>query len=175
VFNAAVKLGVPVDTITRQFDSVSVCLSKGLGAPVGSLLAGSTGFVREARRWRKVVGGGMRQAGILAAAGIMALERQVERLAEDHDNALRLASGLLGIDGVDVDPRSVHTNMVFVSFPPGRVDALVAFLGDRGIVVSNMQPMRLVTHLDVSAAQIDYVIARVTEFCEQATVRSAAG
>ena len=142
---------------------------------MGSVLVGDAEFVERARRWRKVVGGGMRQAGIVAAAGIMALEQHVERLAEDHANALRLASGLVGIDGVDVDPRSVHTNMVFVSFPSGRVNALVEFLGERGILVSDMRPMRLVTHLDVNVAQIDHVITCVTAFFEQATVRRAAG
>src|SRR6185503_476525 len=100
IFNAAVHLGVPVLEISKQFDTVSVCLSKGLGAPVGSVLCGSKDLIAKARRWRKVVGGGMRQAGLLAAAGIYALQHNIERLARDHDNASKLADGLSRIDGV---------------------------------------------------------------------------
>jgi len=111
LYNAAVKLGVPARAITQYFDSVSVCLSKGLGAPVGSVLCGSVALIAKARRLRKMVGGGMRQAGVLAAAGLYALQHQVERLAEDHDNAARLGSALTEL-GYSVEP--VQTNMVYV-------------------------------------------------------------
>ncbi len=158
LFNAAVKLGVAPPAITRGFDTVSICLSKGLGAPVGSLLCGRRGLVARARRWRKLLGGGMRQAGILAAAGSYALENHVARLAEDHRNAESLAHGLEGIDGLSVDREAVQTNMVFVSLDPERDDSLQAFLKERGILVSGRGTYRLVTHLDVSAADIDTAV-----------------
>ena len=119
LFNAAVKQGVAPIEISRHFDSVSICLSKGLGAPVGSLLCGSRELVKKARRWRKVLGGGMRQAGILAAAGILALQENVDRLAEDHANAMHLAQGLAHIDEIDIDMTLVQTNMVFASLRAG--------------------------------------------------------
>nr|WP_281415263.1 low-specificity L-threonine aldolase [Geobacter hydrogenophilus] len=163
LFNAAVALGAEAREITDHFDSVSVCLSKGLGAPVGSLLCGSRGFVAEARRWRKVLGGGMRQAGILAAAGIVALTENVARLAEDHANARRLAEGLASI-GFDVDPASVQTNMVFLSIPPERTEALTTFLRDRGILIAGRERIRLVTHRDVTSADIDRVVGVCGDF-----------
>lgn len=115
LFNTAVALNLPASEITRHVDSVSFCLSKGLCAPVGSVLCGSAEFIHQARRTRKVLGGGMRQAGILAAAGIVALEQMIERLAEDHQNACRLAEGLAAIPGIEVDTDTVRTNMVFFS------------------------------------------------------------
>jgi threonine aldolase len=115
VFNAAVKLNIPVMEITRSFDSISFCLSKGLGAPVGSVLCGSENFIRRARRWRKVLGGGMRQAGILAAAGIHALENHVDRLIDDHENARILAEGLAKFPALTIDANTVQTNMIFFS------------------------------------------------------------
>jgi threonine aldolase len=154
LFNAAVKSGHSAVEIVKPFDSVSICLSKGLGAPVGSVLTGDAAFIAEARRWRKVVGGGMRQSGILAAAGIHVLENHVERLAEDHENALRLAEGLAGIDGCDVEPGRVQTNMVYVGLPADRIEDLIAHLTRNGILVYRGNPMRLVTHLDVSAADV---------------------
>jgi len=156
VFNAAVKLDLPLDAITRCFDSVSICLSKGLGAPVGSVLVGNRALIDGARRWRKVTGGGMRQAGILAAAGLYALEHNVERLAEDHANAERLADGLRTIPGCTL-AEEPQTNMVFL-----RVDAdapvLAARLREYGVIVSPAGVLRLVTHLDVNAQDIDTVI-----------------
>jgi threonine aldolase len=163
-FNAAVKLGQPITAISRHFDTVSICLSKGLGAPVGSVLCGRRDLVQQARRWRKVVGGGMRQAGILAAAGIIALEQHIERLAEDHDNARRLAEGLADIDALDVDPQSVQTNMVFCRLPDIGIGELAPYLKTRGILISGANPLRLVTHLDISAADIEKVIAAFKEF-----------
>jgi threonine aldolase len=158
VFNAAVKQAVPVIEIARYFDTVSVCLSKGLGSPVGSVLCGSKALIEAARRWRKVLGGGMRQAGVLAAAGIYALHNNIARLAEDHANARRIADGLRGVDGLGVDYGSAQTNMVFVEVDSQRLDKLVAGLANRGIVVTAGRRMRLVTHLDVTAEDIDRVI-----------------
>ena len=158
VFNAAVELAVPLERITAMFDSMSICLSKGLGAPVGSVLCGTHALIARARRWRKVVGGGMRQAGIIAAAGLVALDQHVERLAEDHHNARLLAAGLSEIDELELDPQAVQTNMVFVRVPDARRAALRRRLAERGIVISGRNPLRLVTHLDVSGADIATVI-----------------
>ena len=161
--NAAVRLGVGLREISQQFDSVSLCLSKGLGAPVGSVLAGDRELIATARRWRKVLGGGMRQAGILAAAGLLALEEGMEQLAQDHDNARRLADGLAEL-GLPVDPAAVQTNMVFVPLPPSTAAELTAFLRERGILVAGREALRLVTHRDVTAPDIDRVIAAWGEF-----------
>jgi len=155
VFNAAVALGIAVDRITRDFDTVSCCLSKGLGAPVGSVLCGRRDLIAKARRWRKVLGGGMRQAGILAAAGIYALQHNVERLAEDHANAQVLARGLAEIDDLRVDPAEVQSNMVFAHLDKGRRGALIPALRERGILVSDDDPLRLVTHLDIDRRAIE--------------------
>ncbi|KTS76948.1 threonine aldolase [Pseudomonas oryzihabitans] len=155
LYNAAVKLGVPVREVTRHFDSVSVCLSKGLGAPVGSVLCGDTALIAKARRWRKVVGGGMRQAGMLAAAGLHALDNHIERLAEDHHHAAQLGAALTKL-GFQVEP--VQSNMVYLAMGD-EAPALQAFLAERGIRISPAPRLRLVTHLDVSAADIDAVIA----------------
>lgn len=163
LFNAAVKSGRSAAEIAAPFDTVSVCLSKGLGAPVGSMLTGRADFIKEARRWRKVVGGGMRQSGILAAAGIHVLENHVDRLAEDHSNAQRLAQGLAAIDGCEVDPDKVQTNMVFVGLPQDRVDTLIEQLSFQGILVYKGNPMRFVTHLDVSAKDIDRAVEAIKE------------
>ncbi|MGI9304619.1 MAG: low-specificity L-threonine aldolase [Gammaproteobacteria bacterium] len=170
-FNAAIALGVPVDTISRHFDSVSICLSKGLGAPVGSVLCGTRDLIDKARRWRKVVGGGMRQAGILAAAGIHALEQHVDRLSEDHANAAALAKGLADIQGVTVE--SVATNMVFVSVPADVAASLQAWLGRKDIIISIGHPTRLVAHLDVAREDIDTVVAAVRDFFASEPARKA--
>ncbi len=156
VFNAAVALGVAVERISALFDTCSCCLSKGLGAPVGSVLCGRRELVARARRWRKVLGGGMRQAGVLAAAGLYALEHHVERLAEDHANAARLAEGLAALGGIEV--LACHTNMVFVRIPAERRARVRALLAERGVRVSDGDPLRLVTHLDVSPAAIEQAI-----------------
>ncbi|MDH0098386.1 low-specificity L-threonine aldolase [Pseudomonas sp. GD04158] len=160
LYNAAVKLGVPAREITRHFDSVSVCLSKGLGAPVGSVLCGSAALIGKARRLRKMVGGGMRQAGVLAAAGLYALQHQVERLADDHANAARLGEGLAAL-GYSVEP--VQTNMVYVQLGE-RAGQIKAFMAERGIAVSAAPRLRLVTHLNVSAEQIEQVIEAFAVF-----------
>jgi len=163
VFNAAIALGVDVTAITRHVDTLSCCLSKGLGAPVGSVLAGRAPLIARARRWRKMLGGGMRQAGILAAAGIYALQHHVERLADDHANAARLGEGL-GTTGVSKHPPFIATNMVFISIEPEQVAPLVAFLAERHIVITGGSTLRLVTHLDVNAEGIDRVVAAISEF-----------
>jgi threonine aldolase len=160
LYNAAVKLGVGAREITQHFDSVSVCLSKGLGAPVGSVLCGSRELIGKARRLRKMVGGGMRQAGMLAAAGMYALDNQVERLADDHANAELLARGLADL-GYQVEP--VQTNMVYVQID-NRSEALKAFCAERGIRLSAAPRLRMVTHLNVSRSQIEQVIATFAEF-----------
>jgi threonine aldolase len=159
--NAAVKLNVPLAEISRNFDSVSFCLSKGLGAPVGSLLAGTRQFVAAARRWRKVLGGGMRQAGIIAAAGIVALEEGIDRLRLDHENARRLAEGLAAF-GFPVD--EVQTNMVFVRLPAEEAERLTRFLRERNILISGRDALRLVTHRDVTAGDIAAVIGACGEY-----------
>ena len=159
VFNAAVYLGVPVREIARHFDSVSVCLSKGLGAPVGSVLCGSAELIGRAHRWRKVAGGGMRQAGVLAAAGIYALEHNVERLAEDHENAELLSSGLSQIEELLVS--QARTNILFVTPPAGSAPALREALAADGIMIGGGDTIRLATHLDVSGAD---VVRAVTGF-----------
>ncbi|HLN48016.1 MAG TPA: low-specificity L-threonine aldolase [Steroidobacteraceae bacterium] len=152
LFNAIVKLEVDERAAVAGFDSVSLCLSKGLGAPAGTMLLGEGAFITEARRWRKALGGGMRQAGILAAAGLYALEHQVQRLAEDHDNAQRLAAGLRAI-GLAVE--QPHTNMVFVDIPEDHGAALAAHLAERGILACITPRTRLVTHLDTPRGKIE--------------------
>lgn len=164
IFNAAVKLKLPVHDISRHADTVSVCLSKGLGAPVGSVLCGGAAIIQKALRWRKMLGGAMRQAGILAAAGIVALTSHVERLAEDHENAGLLARKLSEISEIRVDPDAVQTNMVFMDTPPQSSAALTAFLKDRGILISGRGNFRLVTHLDVSAPDILKTVEAIKDF-----------
>ncbi len=164
LFNASVALNVDPKTITGHFDSVAFCLSKGLGAPVGSMLCGSRELLTRALRWRKVTGGGMRQVGILAAAGIVALEHHVQRLAEDHANARRLAEGLQAVDGISVDLDEVQTNMVFARVEHGSPDALAEHLGRHGVLARPGKVMRLVTHLDVSRDDVDRALAGFAGF-----------
>ena len=165
VFNAAVRLGTPVKDLCVGFDSVSVCLSKGLGTPAGTVLVGRKDVIDRARRIRKMLGGTMRQVGILAAAGLYALEHNVDRLAEDHANAERLAKGLAAL-GLKPDP--VQTNMVFVAVPKESATALKQHLDGNGIVTLGGAKMRLVTHLDVDAAGIDRAISVFGEFFQRA-------
>ena len=164
VCNAAVALGVEPAEITALFDSVSICLSKGLGCPAGTLLVGPRDFVAEARRWRKVVGGGMRQVGFIAAAGIHALDHHVERMKSDHANARRLADGLARIDGIDVDHNGVQTNMVFVTVAPDGVEDFAAHCKRHRVLVRIRNPNRLVTHLDIDADGIDHAIGVMSKY-----------
>jgi threonine aldolase len=161
LFNAVVRLKMDERSAVAGFDSVSVCLSKGLGAPVGSVLLGSRETIAAARRWRKALGGGMRQAGVLAAAGLYALTHHVQRLADDHDNAERLASGLRGV-GLAVE--APQTNMVFLDIPEAHVAALRAHLAQRGILASIGPRTRLVTHLDVSREKIEQAVQAFREY-----------
>jgi len=163
LFNAAVAQSVPVAAIAEHYDSISLCLSKGLGAPVGSMLVGSADFIARAHRWRKMAGGGMRQSGILAAAGIYALENHVQRLADDHANARTLAEGLSGIPGLAVDRDAVQTNMVFVTTALKSQPQLIEALKARGILVGGYGQLRLVTHLDVAAEDIPVVVEAFRE------------
>jgi threonine aldolase len=153
IFNAAVALGVDVQTLTRGFDTVMFCLSKGLGAPVGSLLAGSAEQMKRARIFRKALGGGMRQAGVLAAAGLIALEEGPQHLHEDHANARLLAEGLAHTEGVTIDLDSVETNIVVFQLASGSgAAAFAARLKERGVLITALtaNTIRLVTHRDVS-------------------------
>lgn len=162
VFNAAVALDVPVKEIGQYFDSMTICLSKGLAAPVGSLLLGSKDYIAKARRLRKMVGGGMRQAGILAAAGKLALTEQVEQLKQDHINAKTLAEGLAELPGFSVNPEFVQTNIVFAKLDP-QVDivSIAAKLNEQNITITPGNPIRFVTHKDISAKDIDTFLSSI--------------
>ena len=168
VAQAAAKKSDPyaeAKQIAQCFDSVSICLSKGLGAPVGSVLCGTRALIAKAHRIRKMAGGGMRQAGVLAAAGIYALDHNVRRLADDHANAQAFAAGLQGIEGLEVAP--AQTNMVFVELVgPAKTRAaeFLPFLKARGVLVLGLYKLRFVTHLDVDAAGVDRAIAAIREF-----------
>jgi threonine aldolase len=166
IFNAAVALNVDVRDLTREVDSLSFCLSKGLAGPVGSVICGSAAFIAEARRTRKILGGGMRQAGILAAAGIVALGEMVERLREDHDNAARLARGMAQIEGLSVALARVQTNIVYIDVTRGGLVAeeLVKQLGGAGVKVLSTGPTRLraVTHYGITADDIDQTLLALT-------------
>jgi threonine aldolase len=157
LFNAAVALRRPAADFARHVDSVTFCVSKGLGAPVGSVVCGSREFIGRARRFRKMVGGGMRQAGIIAAAGIVALETMVDRLAEDHANARTLAEGLARLPKLSIDLASVQTNIVIFQVErPGGVDDLVKGAAARGVKIHGISPtaIRCVTHKDVDGDDI---------------------
>lgn len=175
LFNAAVaqaaalgtNAGVEARRIAQCFDSVSVCFSKGLGAPVGSVLCGSREFIARAHRLRKMAGGGMRQAGLLAAAASYALEHHVDRLADDHALARRLAQGLAGLEGVQVE--TPQTNLVFVDLVGGaraKSAGLVPYLAAQGILASGLYRLRFVTHLDVDAGGIDRAIAAMRDYLQ---------
>jgi len=162
IFNAAVQQQVDVQDIARPYDTVSICLSKGLAAPVGSVLCGPAAFIKMARRWRKMVGGGMRQAGIIAAAGIVSLTEMVDRLQDDHANAQKLAHGLADIPGFTID--SAHTNMVFFSLAESLVGKFGPFMARRGITISDgPASIRAVTHYGIEAADIDAVLNAAAE------------
>ena len=167
IFNAAIALGVDVKELTCYADSVSFCLSKGLSSPVGSLICGSHDFIAEARRNRKILGGGMRQSGIIAAAGITALEQMVDRLAEDHENAKRLAEGIARIQGLSIKLNRIQTNIVYIDIADEQFDAgkLVKHLSDRGIKILQLAPNRLraVTHYGISAEDINLTLTALNE------------
>ncbi|ENM5775103.1 low-specificity L-threonine aldolase [Vibrio mimicus] len=162
VYNAAVALDVDIKEIAQYFDSMTVCLSKGLAAPIGSLLLGSSAFIARARRWRKMVGGGMRQAGILAATGKLALTEQVAQLKIDHENARYLAQGLNELPGFSVNTEWVQTNIVFAKLD-SHVDitAIAARLRQEGIIITPGNPLRLVTHKDITRENIDTLLSKL--------------
>ncbi|QUJ70562.1 low-specificity L-threonine aldolase (plasmid) [Photobacterium sp. GJ3] len=164
VYNAAAALDVDITEIVKYFDSFTICLSKGLGAPVGSLLLGNQSLIQKARRWRKVLGGGMRQAGILAAAGKIALQENAARLKEDHENARYLAEQLNTVPGFSTKPALVDTNIVFAKLHETiEPKALAEILKSKGILISAGNPMRFVTHLDVSREDIDHLITSLKD------------
>jgi threonine aldolase len=161
LFNVIVKLKIDERTSVSGFDSVSVCLSKGLGAPAGSILMGSRSLIADARRWRKALGGGMRQAGVLAAAGLYAMENHVARLAEDHENAEYLAAGLRDA-GLKVTPP--QTNVVYIEVAIAHIEALRTHLRQRGVLASVAPRTRLMTHMDLQRAGIDAAVRAFGEF-----------
>ena len=163
LMNAAVALGQEPAAVAACADSVSLCLSKGLGAPVGSVLSGTKDFIARARRSRKMLGGGMRQAGVLAAAGLYALDNHIDRLAEDHANAKRLAEGLAALPGLEVE--TPESNMVFIAPHADDLEPLRTHLAGRGIIIAAYLPTtRLVTHLDITAEDIERTIEAFGDF-----------
>ncbi|NHZ41315.1 low-specificity L-threonine aldolase [Massilia aquatica] len=162
ICNAAVKQGISLRDACAGFDSVSVCLSKGLGAPVGSVLLGNKTFIEQGKRWRKMLGGGMRQAGMIAAAGLYALEHNVQRLADDHSNAANLSAGLARIAQLKV--ATPQTNIFYIEVPPAACDGLRATLARERIRATVGQHTRLVTHLNTTAADVERVVAVFTTF-----------
>jgi threonine aldolase len=164
IFNAVVKSGADERVLVEPFDSFTICLSKGLGAPIGSLLLGSAALIARARRMRKMLGGGMRQAGIIAAAGLFALENNVNRLAEDHANAELLAQGLADIEELECQPAQVQTNIVYAQCRQGRSSELAAFLQARGVLILPGSPIRFVTHLDINPEDIQSLLAGIRAF-----------
>jgi threonine aldolase len=170
IFNAAVALGVPAHILAQNVDSVGLCLSKGLSAPVGSLLCGDKDFIERARKFRKMLGGGMRQVGIIAAAGIVALEKMVDRLAEDHSNARRLADGLVHIEGIKLTRDDIPTNIVMFELSPELSAAeLSKGLETNGVKIGFRDggPFRAVTHCMVSSSDIDEALTRIQVVCRR--------
>jgi threonine aldolase len=177
LWNACVATGIAESDYAAPFDTVSVCFSKGLGAPVGSALVGSAAQMDKARRFRKMFGGGMRQAGMMAAGALYALQQQRDRLAEDHDNAQRLATGLQGLKGIEIDPGLVQTNIVKFEVPGHRGADVVKGLAQRGVAVLATGPhqIRAVTHLMVSPAQIEQAVEAIAqEVCTMPSYTSIA-
>ncbi len=164
IFNAAVSLEAPVSELVKDVDSLTFCLSKGLSCPIGSIIVGSEDYIMEARRWRKMVGGSMRQVGVIAAAGLVALDSMVERLAEDHSNARKLANGLAEIPGISIEPDSLPTNLVFFDVEREDRDELHQQLVERGVKGGGGQKRwRYVTHYGIAESDIDYTLETVRE------------
>ena len=176
LFNAAVALDVPASDLVADVDSVSFCLSKGLSCPVGSLLCGDADFVERARGIRKLVGGTMRQSGVIAAAGIVALDQMIDRLAEDHANAKRLAEGLAALPGLSINPADVQTNLVFVDLDPAMFsgDEFSTRLAAEGVLVGGGQRPRFVTHYGITADDIDFALAAIGRVTADARTAAAA-
>lgn len=174
IFNAAVAMNVPLSTLTQYCDTLTICLSKGLGAPVGSLLCGSADYIKRARRWRKMTGGGMRQAGILAQGALYALHHNVKRLREDHENAQWLAQQL-GDMGIEIMEPGAQTNMLFIRLPVNEANQLGPWMKQRGVLINAGPVTRLVTHLDVSREDLQRVVDLWGEFKSLISVRSQNG
>ncbi|WP_279155913.1 low-specificity L-threonine aldolase [Obesumbacterium proteus] len=172
IMNAAVALNVPLSTLTQYCDTLTICLSKGLGAPIGSLLCGSAEYIKQARRWRKMVGGGMRQAGILAEAARYALLNNIERLREDHANAQWLANALSAI-GVEVMAPGAQTNMLFLKVPAHEAAQLGGWMKERGVLMSAGPVTRIVTHLDVSRSDLEKLVSLWKEFKQSINTQSS--
>lgn len=172
IMNATVALNVPLSTLTQYCDTLTICLSKGLGAPIGSLLCGSAEYIKQARRWRKMVGGGMRQAGVLAEAARYALLNNVERLREDHDNAQWLANALSAI-GVEVLAPGAQTNMLFLKVPAHEAAQLGGWMKERGVLMSAGPVTRIVTHLDVSRSDLEKLVSLWKEFKQSINTQSS--
>lgn len=164
LFNAAVALGEPAADLIADADSATFCLSKGLSCPIGSVVVGDVAFIDRARRWRKMLGAGMRQVGVIAAAGLYALDHMIDRLADDHANASKLAHGLADIDGIGIDPTRVKTNIVYFDIPPGTGREIADRMRERGILMNAGDPvMRMVTHYGVESEDIDYALIAMSE------------
>jgi len=162
IFNASVALNIPVSELCKSIDSVCFCLSKGLSCPIGSVLCGTKGFIEQARRWRQILGGQMRQAGHIAAAGIVAIETMIERLSEDHATAHQLAYGLARIPGMDIQPEVVQTNILFFTPPPQiSTSEFVRKVNDKGVRIGGAARIRAVTHRMITAADIDDALNRI--------------
>ena len=172
IFNAAIALEVPATELTKDVDDLTFCLSKGLSAPAGSLVCGDQDFVDRARKWRKAVGGGMRQVGVIAAAGIVALQTCVERLADDHANARRLAEGLAEIEGLSVEPDHIRSNIVFVEVDPslGPTPDFIRRMAEEGVRVSypGERNFRMVTNRHVTAQDVDETVGMVSQVAREA-------
>ncbi len=162
IFNAAVYLELPVKALVKDADDLSFCLSKGLACPVGSVICSDRAFIEKARKWRKVVGGGMRQAGIIAACGIVALQTMVQRLAEDHENAQLLAQGLAHLPGVHIDPKRVQTNIIIFTVDGSR-EEFMADLAKEGVrsTASGLKGIRLVTHYGITRQDAEEALKRL--------------
>ena len=172
IFNAAIALGIDVKELTQSVDSVMFCLSKGLSAPVGSLVCGSVEFIAQARRTRKILGGAMRQAGVIAAAGIVALQEMVERMAEDHINAKKLAEGISQIDGLSIEPGKVKTNIIYFDLTDSSMtnEQFIKGLEKKGVRLLGLWPahFRMVTHYGINSQDIDSTLMALAEVMKKA-------
>ncbi len=159
LFNAAVSQGIDVKELTAPVDTATFCLSKGLSCPIGSIVVGDADFIEEAGRWRKILGAGMRQVGIVAAAGLVALDSMVDRMADDHVNAKKLAEGLAELPGIALDPNEIVTNIVRFGVPAGTGDKIAAHLKEQGVYINGGDAdLRMVTHYGVDSEDIDFTL-----------------
>ena len=166
LFNAAIALNTEVSNLTKYVDTTTFCLSKGLSCPIGSIICGSEDIILEAKRWRKAIGGGMRQAGVFAAAGIVALNNMTDRLSEDHENAIKIGNGLADIDGIEIDVDYIKTNIIRFSLKDrlSNMDKFKSDLLDNGVMISpSGNTVRMVTHREVSADDIGVVLRAVSK------------